>query len=63
MASYYRAETREDSMGSSRTDEEFDAFVRSSFARLTRTGYLLCGDWHKAEDAAQAAVPYEEAPR
>lgn len=43
-------------MGSSRTDEEFDAFVRSSFARLTRTGYLLCGDWHKAEDAAQTAL-------
>ncbi|AQP48844.1 hypothetical protein BW730_16430 [Tessaracoccus aquimaris] len=39
-----------------RTDDEFDAFVRASFGRLTRTGYLICGDWHKAEDAAQAAL-------
>ena len=39
-----------------RTDDEFDAFVRASFGQLTRTGYLICGDWHKAEDAAQAAL-------
>lgn len=40
----------------SQLDEDFDAFVRASFGRLTRTGYLLCGDWHKAEDAAQTAL-------
>lgn len=41
---------------SSKTDEEFDAFVRGNFVSLVRTGYLVCGDRHKAEDAAQDAL-------
>lgn len=39
-----------------RRDEEFDAFVRASFVSLVRTGYLVCGDQHRAEDAAQEAL-------
>lgn len=38
-------------------DAEFDEFVRAHFAGLTRMGFLLCGDWHKAEDAAQEGLP------
>jgi RNA polymerase sigma-70 factor (sigma-E family) len=37
-------------------DEEFAAFAASSLADLRRTAYLLCGDWHRAEDAAQEAL-------
>ncbi len=37
-------------------DEEFDRFVRASFVGLCRTGYLICGDRHRAEDAAQEAL-------
>lgn len=38
------------------TDSEFESFVIESFARLCRTGYLFCGDWHRAEDAAQTSL-------
>jgi RNA polymerase sigma-70 factor (sigma-E family) len=37
-------------------DEEFAAFAAASLADLRRTAYLLCADWHKAEDAAQEAL-------
>jgi RNA polymerase sigma-70 factor (sigma-E family) len=37
-------------------DEEFVAFADSALPRLTRTAYLLCGDWHRAEDTAQEAL-------
>lgn len=37
-------------------DEEFVAFADSALPKLTRTAYLLCGDWHRAEDAAQEAL-------
>jgi RNA polymerase sigma-70 factor (sigma-E family) len=37
-------------------DEEFDRFVRDSFVALCRAGYLICGDRHRAEDAAQEAL-------
>lgn len=37
-------------------DDEFDHFVREHFVSLCRTGYLLCGDRQRAEDAAQDAL-------
>jgi RNA polymerase sigma-70 factor (sigma-E family) len=38
-----------------RGDEDFADFVRSASARLTQAAYLLTGDRHQAEDAAQTA--------
>lgn len=37
-------------------DEEFCAFAVSALPQLRSTGYLVCGDWHRAEDAAQEAL-------
>lgn len=37
-------------------DEEFTAFAAASLADLRRTAYLMCSDWHHAEDAAQEAL-------
>ena len=37
-------------------DEEFAAFASAALPRLRRTAYLLCGDWHRADDAAQEAL-------
>ena len=37
-------------------DEEFVEFATASLPALRRTGYLMCGDWHRAEDAAQEAL-------
>ena len=39
-----------------RGDEEFAEFARASSARLQRAAYLLTGDRHQAEEAAQAAL-------
>ena len=36
-------------------DEEFDAYFRARRDAVRRTAYLLCGDWHRADDHAQAA--------
>lgn len=36
-------------------DAEFTEFVIGSHRRLVQLAYLLCGDWHRAEDAVQAA--------
>jgi RNA polymerase sigma-70 factor (sigma-E family) len=38
-----------------RGDDEFADFVRASSARLTHAAFLLTGDRHQAEDAAQTA--------
>ena len=38
-----------------RGDDEFADFVRTSSVRLTHAAYLLTGDRHQAEDAAQTA--------
>ncbi|MFI7362252.1 SigE family RNA polymerase sigma factor [Streptomyces sp. NPDC050149] len=35
---------------------EFDEFARSRQAQLRRAAYLLCGDWHLAEDLTQTAL-------
>jgi DNA-directed RNA polymerase specialized sigma24 family protein len=37
----------------SRPDEEYREFVGSRAASLHRTAYLLCGDWHLANDLVQ----------
>ena len=37
----------------SRTEEEYREFVGSRAASLHRTAYLLCGDWHLANDLVQ----------
>lgn len=37
-------------------DEEFTTFVVASLPDLRRTAYLMCGNWHHAEDAAQEAL-------
>jgi RNA polymerase sigma-70 factor (sigma-E family) len=36
--------------------EEFAEFAAASLRDLRRTAYLLCGDWHLAEDLAQEAL-------
>ena len=36
--------------------EEFAEFARVMYPRLRRTAFLLCGDWHTAEDLAQTAL-------
>jgi RNA polymerase sigma-70 factor (sigma-E family) len=39
-----------------RTDPEpFAAYYATRYQALRRTAYLLCGDWHEAEDLTQAA--------
>ena len=37
-------------------DDEFMAFVLGSQLRLRRVAYLMCGDWHRAEDIVQTAL-------
>lgn len=37
-------------------DEEFTAFAAGALPQLRRTAYLMCGDWHRAEDVAQDAL-------
>ena len=39
-----------------RGDEEFAEFARASWRRLLHAAYLLTGDRHQAEDAAQTAL-------
>jgi DNA-directed RNA polymerase specialized sigma24 family protein len=36
--------------------EEFTEFAAGAAPRLGRTAFLLCGDWHGAEDLAQATL-------
>jgi len=37
-------------------DQEFLEFVQSRAAPLHRTAYLLCGDWHLADDLVQETL-------
>jgi RNA polymerase sigma-70 factor (sigma-E family) len=37
-------------------DADFTAFVESSAPKLRRLAYLLCHDWHSADDLVQATV-------
>ena len=36
--------------------EEFREFARANAASLHRTAYLLCGDWHRADDLVQETL-------
>jgi RNA polymerase sigma-70 factor (sigma-E family) len=38
------------------SEEEFRAFVMDRAASLHRTAYLLCGDWHLADDLVQETL-------
>ena len=42
--------------GTGSADEEFVAFMAASQGRLCRVAYLVCGDWHRAEDIVQTAL-------
>ena len=37
-------------------DAEFSEFVTSRQRQLRRMAYLVCGDWHRAEDVLQTAL-------
>ncbi|CCH35444.1 SigE family RNA polymerase sigma factor [Actinosynnema sp. NPDC047251] len=37
-------------------DREFSEFVDARALVLRRTAYLLCGDWHRAQDLVQTAL-------
>jgi RNA polymerase sigma-70 factor (sigma-E family) len=39
-----------------RRDDEFTAYVAARARPLRRSAYLLCGDWHRAEDLTQSAL-------
>jgi len=43
-------------MAKANRDAEFTEYLRARSGWLTRVGFLLCGDWHRAEDLAQAAA-------
>jgi RNA polymerase sigma-70 factor (sigma-E family) len=49
-----RADRRADKRAD--TDREFTAYVTARAPALRRTAYLLCGDWHRAEDLTQSAL-------
>jgi RNA polymerase sigma-70 factor (sigma-E family) len=36
--------------------DDFAEFAEAELTRLRRTAYLLCGDWHAAEDLTQIAL-------
>ncbi len=38
------------------TEDEFIQFAEAVAPRLRRTAFLLCGDWHTAEDLAQTTL-------
>lgn len=37
-------------------DEGYTAYVRESLPWLRRVAYLMCGDWHRADDIVQGTV-------
>jgi len=37
-------------------EEEFTSFAEAASSRLRATAFLLCGDWHTAEDLAQITL-------
>jgi RNA polymerase sigma-70 factor (sigma-E family) len=44
------------SKGRSSYDEEFSEYFAARAHALRNTAYLLCGDWHRAEDITQLAM-------
>ena len=43
-------------MAERRRDAEFTEYVRTRSVWLRKVAYLLCGDWHRADDLVQSAV-------
>jgi RNA polymerase sigma-70 factor (sigma-E family) len=43
-------------VASAEVDAELHDFVHARYAHLRRTAFLLCGDWHRAEDLVQTAL-------
>ncbi|MFI5531929.1 SigE family RNA polymerase sigma factor [Kitasatospora sp. NPDC051853] len=43
-------------MGAGSGEAGFEEFVAARYPALRRTAYLLCGDWHAAEDLVQGAL-------
>jgi RNA polymerase sigma-70 factor (sigma-E family) len=41
---------------STRRDEEFTQYVTARLGALRRLAFLLCQDWHRADDLVQAAI-------
>jgi RNA polymerase sigma-70 factor (sigma-E family) len=41
---------------SAELEDELSAFVQARYVHLRRTAYLLCGDWHRAEDLVQTSL-------
>jgi RNA polymerase sigma-70 factor (sigma-E family) len=37
-------------------ETELHAYVQARYLHLRRTAYLLCGDWHRAEDIVQTVL-------
>ena len=37
-------------------DDEFTEYISARMMSLRRTAYLLCQDWHRADDLVQAAI-------
>lgn len=37
-------------------EREFREYVQARRSGLLRTAYLMCGDWHRSEDAVQSAL-------
>jgi RNA polymerase sigma-70 factor (sigma-E family) len=37
-------------------EAEYREYVTGRYAALRRTAYLLCGDWHRADDLVQSAL-------
>ena len=37
-------------------EPDLSAYIAGRYVHLRRTAYLLCGDWHRAEDLVQAAL-------
>jgi RNA polymerase sigma-70 factor (sigma-E family) len=51
------AETRAlEGAGQVTSADEFVEFAEAVYPQLRRTAFLLCGDWHTAEDLAQTAL-------
>jgi RNA polymerase sigma-70 factor (sigma-E family) len=49
-------DNREERRMRRRDEVDFTEFATAAVRRLRRTAYLMCGDWHRAEDAAQDAL-------
>jgi len=37
-------------------DDEYTEYISARMMSLRRTAYLLCQDWHRADDLVQAAI-------